>query len=77
MEKLYNLPAVKITDIKKLRDILDKKETHVRGFKALEVAIQLYDKLLIPLLQPKLAFPKITSICNASQLMGKASAGLL
>ena len=54
MEKLYNLPAVKNTDIKRLRDMFDQMETHVRGLKALGVATEQYDKLLIPLLQPKL-----------------------
>ena len=34
--------------------MFDKMETHVRGLKALGVATERYDKLLIPLLQPKL-----------------------
>ena len=54
MEKLYNLPAVKNTDTKKLRDIFDRVETHVRGYKALRIPTEQYDKLLMPLLQPKL-----------------------
>ena len=54
MEKLYNLPAVKNTDIKMLRDMFDKMETQVRGLKALGVVAEQYDKLLIPPLQPKL-----------------------
>ena len=53
IEKLYNLPAVKNTDIKRLLNMFDKMETHVRGLKALGVATEQYDKLLIPLLQPK------------------------
>ena len=54
MEKLYNLPAVKTTETKRLRDMFDKIETHVRGLKALGVATEQYDKLLRPLLQPNL-----------------------
>ena len=53
MEKLFNLPAVKNTDIRKLRDMFDKMEAHVRGLEALGVTTEQYDKLLIPLLQPK------------------------
>ena len=34
--------------------MLDKLETHVCGHKALGVATEQYDKLLIPLLQPKI-----------------------
>ena len=53
MEKLYNLPAVKNTDIKRLQDMFHKMETHIRGLRALGVATEQYDKLLIPPLQPK------------------------
>ena len=56
MEKLYNLPPVKGKDIGKLRNMFDSMETHVRGLQALGVETEQYDKLLIPLLQPK--FPE-------------------
>ena len=45
MEKFYNLPAIKNTDIKGLQDMLDKMETHVCGLEALRVATEQYDKL--------------------------------
>ena len=50
MEKLYNLPAVKNSDVRKLREMFDKMETHARGLQALGVAAEQYDKLLILLL---------------------------
>ena len=53
LEKLYNLPAVKNMDIRKLRDMFDKIETHIQRLKSLGVATKQCEQLLIHLVQPK------------------------
>ena len=54
MENIYNLPVIKDSDIKRLREMFDKMESHVRGLKTLGVETEQYDILLLPLLQPKI-----------------------
>ncbi|CAB4040850.1 PREDICTED: uncharacterized protein LOC107340613, partial [Paramuricea clavata] len=55
MDSLLKITSLNVSnDVKKLRQMYDKVETHVRGLQALEVPTESYGSLLVPILMTKI-----------------------
>ena len=59
-----------MVDIKKIRQIYDQVETHVRGLQAQGVDSAQYGKLLIPIMMAKIPEDALSSAVNSVATIG-------